>query len=333
MKLAVIGRATPSGLGTELIDAVKHLPVSVVGILDGSLPLKVGVPMVRLSSSAGSMEAFLNVHKPDAVLTWEDAGSWQFPAVWRRRGIRWWLVVHWDWFPADHMAEMAWANLISPNQFCLDNLRAVHGLKSTPLRVPVDTGVFRFKERAQAVRFVTVWRNGGERRSLSEILAAWRMMKDPPVLDVMAHYPPEQALIGMTPPGVHWKVACPDNPEALYENADVAVQVSRYEGVGLTILEAQACGLPVITVDREPMASLASCKKLLVSVERVDRVSNTRNHIIDAHVPSALSIKTIVDYVRKADIRPLSHQGGAFIEYGHSWAIWRKWWMAALFKQ
>jgi len=39
----------------------------------------------------------------------------------------------------------------------------------------------------------------------------------------------------------------------LYQGADVAVLPSKWEGLGLTFLEAMGCGLPIITVDAPPM--------------------------------------------------------------------------------
>ncbi|MEP9409900.1 MAG: tetratricopeptide repeat protein [Candidatus Brocadia sp.] len=39
----------------------------------------------------------------------------------------------------------------------------------------------------------------------------------------------------------------------MYQNADVAVLPSKWEGLGLTFLEAIGCGLPIITVDAPPM--------------------------------------------------------------------------------
>jgi glycosyltransferase involved in cell wall biosynthesis len=43
----------------------------------------------------------------------------------------------------------------------------------------------------------------------------------------------------------------------LYRRADLLLFASLAEGFGLPILEAQACGLPVITSDREPMRTVA----------------------------------------------------------------------------
>ena len=40
---------------------------------------------------------------------------------------------------------------------------------------------------------------------------------------------------------------------ALYQESDVAILPSKWEGLGLTFLEAIGCGLPIITVDAPPM--------------------------------------------------------------------------------
>jgi glycosyltransferase involved in cell wall biosynthesis len=44
---------------------------------------------------------------------------------------------------------------------------------------------------------------------------------------------------------------------ALYCKAEALLFLSLYEGFGWPIIEAQACGCPVITSDREPMKSIA----------------------------------------------------------------------------
>ncbi|MGI8436338.1 MAG: glycosyltransferase family 4 protein [Chthoniobacterales bacterium] len=54
------------------------------------------------------------------------------------------------------------------------------------------------------------------------------------------------------------EVAGPDNGllEALYSSAMALLYPSRFEGFGWPIIEAQACGCPVLCADREPMAEV-----------------------------------------------------------------------------
>jgi glycosyltransferase involved in cell wall biosynthesis len=51
---------------------------------------------------------------------------------------------------------------------------------------------------------------------------------------------------------------------ALYSKATALLFVSLYEGFGWPIIEAQACGCPVITSDRQPMKSIAGDPALVV---------------------------------------------------------------------
>jgi glycosyltransferase involved in cell wall biosynthesis len=54
------------------------------------------------------------------------------------------------------------------------------------------------------------------------------------------------------------EVAAPDNEllEALYSCALALLYPSRFEGFGWPIIEAQACGCPVLCSDREPMSEV-----------------------------------------------------------------------------
>ena len=55
--------------------------------------------------------------------------------------------------------------------------------------------------------------------------------------------------------------------EALYSSALVLLYPSRYEGFGWPIIEAQACGCPVICADREPMSDIGGDAALTAPVE------------------------------------------------------------------
>jgi glycosyltransferase involved in cell wall biosynthesis len=56
--------------------------------------------------------------------------------------------------------------------------------------------------------------------------------------------------------------------EALYTCADALLFPSLDEGFGWPIIEAQACGCPVITSDRDPMRDIAGPAALLIDVSR-----------------------------------------------------------------
>ncbi|MBX3727997.1 MAG: glycosyltransferase family 4 protein [Candidatus Sumerlaeia bacterium] len=56
----------------------------------------------------------------------------------------------------------------------------------------------------------------------------------------------------------------PEDMPALYTMADVYAHPSLYEGFGLTVLEAQACGVPVLNSTAPPMPEVAGDSTLLV---------------------------------------------------------------------
>jgi glycosyltransferase involved in cell wall biosynthesis len=73
----------------------------------------------------------------------------------------------------------------------------------------------------------------------------------------------------------------------IYRSADVLLFASLAEGFGMPIIEAQACGVPVVTSDREPMISVAGGAALLVDPSDVAAA--------EAAVSSILSNPTLRD--------------------------------------
>ncbi|QIO98795.1 glycosyltransferase family 4 protein [Bradyrhizobium symbiodeficiens] len=59
--------------------------------------------------------------------------------------------------------------------------------------------------------------------------------------------------------------------EALYMQAEALLYPSYEEGFGWPIIEAQACGCPVITTDKEPMRSIAGPAALLIDPHQPQR--------------------------------------------------------------
>jgi len=340
MRLAVVGWAADSGVGRELIDAVRNLPVSCAFILSNpSKPtrkdLLLGTPSYFATPAHldRQMELFLECHRPDTILTWEVPGSWTFPAIWTRKDVKWVHMAHWDWFSVttEHMAIWKSAHLISPNALCQRELKAL-GLESTLLSVPADTKRLIFRQRTKAEVFTSVYGYGGpkDRRSIPEIMEAWkRMGPTAPKLTIRTQKPLDE---WKTPPpnGVSIQLGNAPEPADLYKSGDVALQPSRYEGVGVSLVEAQACGMPVIAINAEPMRDIV-CGPL-IPVERTVKIS-IMGKPVTSNVPTVKGLVDIVTSLRGKDISELSRNSRKFAEEKFSWAVLRDRWIEALSKR
>jgi glycosyltransferase involved in cell wall biosynthesis len=330
-RISVVGWGGDSGVGRELIDACRNLPIVSAFVLDNpSKPTRRDLLTVPyfLSRGAGEseMEEFLNLHRPDTILTWEVPGSWRFPELWRKRGIRWVHVAHWDWFASSHMDTWRLANLVSPNRMCEASLKEL-GLGSTYLPVPIDTKRLKFKPRKKAETFISIYGFGGmnDRRSLSEIAQAWRTLASPPKLLILAQKEPSE--INGPIPMAELSVQNVPEPSNLYDLGDVAVQPSRYEGVGVSLLEAQARGMPVISTDAPPMNEIV--RDLLVPVERTLDIQ-IMGKSLPSFVPSAKGLAALVASIQGSDILHLSRRAREMVVNKFSWEALRGRWIELL---
>lgn len=66
-----------------------------------------------------------------------------------------------------------------------------------------------------------------------------------------------------------------------YENADIILFPSHFEGFGMPIIEAQAIGRPVITSDLAPMNDVAGGGAVLVNPDEPDEIRNAVIRVID----------------------------------------------------
>lgn len=333
MKLGLVGWPSETGLGMEIRDAVRYLPVS--GVFYMNHP---GKPMAEEFKNEtvgdrdiiGKMESFLSANKIDTVLTWETPGNWKFPKLWERKGVRWFCVVHWDWFAPKQMESWKRARLIAPFEATSFGLRLVYGLESVVVPVPVDLSRLEYRKRRQADRFVTVYGMGGpkDRRSICQIVEAWRMLgSEAPRLTILAQKAPIEIEGIPLPKTVDLKIGVLGNACELYRGFDVAVLPSKYEGVGLSLMEAQASGLPVITTDMEPMRSIAPW---YVIPGIPGEVEIMEGHRVAIQTPMAASIAQRVMAIAYQDIEKASENARLHIEKNYSWSSLKDKWVSTL---
>ena len=109
----------------------------------------------------------------------------------------------------------------------------------------------------------------------------------------------------------------PAGNDLLYGEADVCVQPSHWEGLGLGLLECQAAGIPLVTTDaptdeRVPAPSRSRARK-------TELVSVLSNHVISSHSVAPEDLAATLESLYRTDISGASEAARSFIEAEHSW--------------
>lgn len=248
----------------------------------------------------------------------------------RDAGVRTVLLVNAEWTRARLRYVQAADVLIARTEHAVEHLRS---LRPPPpgrvvlARCPLILRELPFRRRRRAERFVYTdgWGGVAERKGWPVVRDAWARL--PRNLQFQVYSQRRNRLPGRDPRRqIDGPVA---TPSALYAGADVAVQPSRFEGIGLSILEAMACGLPVMTTDAGPMrepvrAALgrgADRWLLPATPTPVNIWGPWTAHDVDARVLA----RRMVD-INGADIAGDSAACRAFIEDVHGASAWRRLW-------
>lgn len=201
----------------------------------------------------------------DWVVWAETSPLEMLPELARHEGKRLACVPMWEWTsPTDEWLRcvdlMICPTYSAYQMFCDWKRRFGFTWRVELFPWPIMSERFRFRCRERAERFVFInghggaWARGledqqqiGPRKGLDIVLAAaaltpnisWRVIT--------------QVAPNLVPSANVEVVQGPVDHHDLYSTGDVCVQPSRWEGIGLPLLECQAAGMPLVTVDAAPM--------------------------------------------------------------------------------
>lgn len=169
-----------------------------------------------------------------------------------------------DWLPEGHAGESRYARperkreemeladlVLAPSSFVR---RTVEDFADRPVAIApygVDSAFWcpgAPREKSGPMRFLFAGACS-MRKGIPLLMQAWKAASlADSVLELVGSW--QLARTERLPEGVTWRSAVsPEDLRELYRGADILVFPSYFEGFGLVLLEAMACGLPVITTD------------------------------------------------------------------------------------
>jgi glycosyltransferase involved in cell wall biosynthesis len=334
-RVGLIGWNTLTGLGYQNRDIAIHLPVA--RWLAPPHPCYASLSPPRMSGEYwASRRPFL---APRELRAWLSGLDWLLfvehpylpPAVRHARdlGISVACVPNWEWL----QSSVDWLSyvdlMICPTQLTYrmlrqwrQNLGFAWDVVHAPW--PIDPVRFPYRRRERCKEFLFVNGTGGlrarrvdgsktsyQRKGIELIAATARLLKSVPFLLYS-----QQKDLPTLPGNVEVRPAPRDNHE-LYADADVCVQPSHWEGLGLQLLECQAAGLPLVTTDAGPMNECRPFRT--VPVAETELVFVYGDQPVDAHLVCPEALAEVLHELHGSDLREASQQARAYIEQERSW--------------
>jgi glycosyltransferase involved in cell wall biosynthesis len=229
----------------------------------------------------------------------------------KNRGIKVHSLALWEWFlPYDPIWKL-YNKIICTNRFCQSLVRKFGFDNTILLTLPVD--VTSLPERIISGPAKTFVHNAGkfeaeDRKSTLLTIEAFHQVRNQDVSFIVRSQNPLPQRI--EDPRIRYSTGNLPDYRDLYREGEVFVQPSKAEGNGLSILEAMACGLPVLTTDYPPMNEYTSDSRMLVRTRWGKKPAEQTKYIPHAHlkIPRKDSLVSRIEWCAKNNLAPFSRR-------------------------
>jgi hypothetical protein len=185
---------------------------------------------------------------------------------------------------------------ICPTRQCYNEFS--HVLPCVHFPWPVDTEKFEFKQRDICKQFVFINGHGGYagRKGGAVIKAALELWPEMPLIvyDQTGSFPNSKVTKSNTD---------------LYSQGDVLISPHSVDGIGLELMEAMACGMPVISTDGEPWSEIPAIARIRASVGR-----KSIRRPVDWYTPDPAHLVSICKELLGQDISTESQEARKWAE-------------------
>lgn len=336
MKIGTIGYANNSGLGVMLKFFRKHLEI------DSQLVIRWEAKGTNLNDlrcnfsitskenpSKEALEKFINFGL-DVVLIIEYPFCWNYLKILKEKGIK---IVYIPMLDSIGTSVLEKYKDFVDLWLCINkwsyNIIKSKGWKCCYLPYPIDTDYFKFIQRGENK---VLLHNAGyvglkSRKGTDLVLRAFQKLKE--IVDIKLII---NSQVPLEKYGCLWDVdlRVGEKPEIidLYKEGDVYLAPSRFEGNGLTMYEAMACGFPVITTDAPPMNEVIEDKEFLIKVKN-NLYFGEENVVYE---PDLNDLILKINFAMNIDLKEVSKRNREIIEEKFSWNVLKSQYLDVFYK-
>jgi glycosyltransferase involved in cell wall biosynthesis len=326
-RIGLVGWNSKFGLGHVNRDLARELDVVawLAPVSESSPEL---LPVCRYApSDISDRELAEWLDRLDVVIFVEQPAFPRLTQVARQLGIPVICIPHWEWIEPG----LEWVEdvdlMICPTRHTLEILRQWKrrfgfswDLELVPW--PIDVRRFRFRERQQCRSFLFVGGRGGckakltgrdeivRRKGLSVLLRAAEIL---PHCQFIVYSEEKRS---SWPANVSVGRFATHNHQ-LYREGDVCVQPSYWEGIGLPLLECQAAGIPLVTIDAAPMNEYQPLATVPVRSTSVGIIAGGREIPVPNIEPR--DVADVLANVHGRSIVEASRKAFEYVNCEHSW--------------
>lgn len=233
------------------------------------------------------------------------------------------------------MPDLPWLGrvdqFIAVTDQCHDYLRRLgYDNKTARCQMPLDVTEFPFRTRTkiESVVYLDGWGGTNERKGWPEVEKLLKLY--PGILRIKAQR--DLGYKGVEGFSISGAVATPAD---LYADADLVVVPGRYDGLGLTMLEAMASGCIVLATDAPPYRQFldaaygAHCSSRFALNVATTKMFSVWSHQWPGAMVDVAAMGTSISQLREMselEVRAASVLGRAYVEREHGQAACNKLW-------
>lgn len=247
------------------------------------------------------------------LLIIETPFNWNLFDIAKEFGIDVYALIHWECFQPDKR-WLKVKRLFSNTKYGVEYIKKLGFENIEYIPYPVDIDYLEYRQRAKVEKFLYIYGYGGvwDRKNIKVVLDVQQRLKFPLLIRT-------QVPLNITGENIEVRQGDIENYKDLYVEGDVLFYPTKFEGLGLEILEAMACGIPVITTDAPPMNEYIRENELLLDIERKEKYNIYT--VFEGNIVSREDIGRKIKNLMGKDIRDLSKKMRQRIVEEFSWNV------------